>query len=291
MGDPSPGPSMLPRSFLLLALLLASLRADAGTPVREAPVRVFAASSLTNALEELATQWQRRGHPRPVLALGASSTLARQVEAGAPADLFVSADRSWMDHLQARGRIDPATREELLGNTLVLVAPAGRGFSATMRPGFAIGAAFRGRLCAGEPGIVPAGVYAKQALEALGWWPALQGRIVGTDDVRTALSFVERGECGAGIVYASDARMSGRVEVVATFPAGTHAPIVYPFALTRRARPEAGPFLRYLRTPEAAAVFRRHGFDVLPRRGAPAPGQRGGAPGQGTPGADGDGGP
>jgi molybdate transport system substrate-binding protein len=247
----------------LLFVLLLCGHAQASERAREAPVRVFAASSLTNALEEIATQWQRAGHSMPVLAFGASSTLAKQVEAGAPADLFASADRKWMDYLNERNRTDRASRVDLLGNTLVLIAPKGRRFNAKMQPGFRIADAFKGRLCTGEPDVVPAGIYARQALEKLGWWKPLQPRIVGADDVRTALAFVERGECGAGIVYASDARISSKVEVLATFPADTHAPIVYPFVLVKNARPEAAAFLHHLRTPEAGAVFRRHGFTVL----------------------------
>lgn len=253
---------------LLFALLLCG-HAQASEHAREAPIRVFAAASLTNALEEIATQWQRMGHPRPVLAFGASSTLAKQVEAGAPADVFASADRAWMGYLDARGRIDRASRIELLGNTLVLIAPKQRAFGVKMQPGFRIADAFKGRLCMGEPDVVPSGIYAKQALAKLGWWQGLEPRIVGTDDVRTALAFVERAECGAGIVYATDARISRKVDVIATFPASTHAPIVYPFALTRNARPQAAAFLRQLRTPAAAAIFARHGFTVLaekPRR-------------------------
>ena len=250
------------RLVLLLALLLCGSPQAAGR-VAEAPARIFAAASLTNALEEIATQWQRAGHPRPVLAFGASSTLAKQVDAGAPADLFASADRRWMAYLEARNRTDRASRIDLLGNTLVLIAPKGHRFDAKMQAGFRIADAFKGKLCTGEPGVVPVGIYAKQALEKLGWWKSLQPRVVGTDDVRTALAFVERGECGAGIVYASDARISNKVEVVAMFPANTHAPIVYPFALVKNARPEAVAFLHYLRTPQAAAVFRRHGFTVL----------------------------
>jgi molybdate transport system substrate-binding protein len=226
-------------------------------------VRIFAAASLTNALNDIAAQWQRTGHPAPVLAFGASSALAKQVEAGAPADVFASADLKWMDYVDQRGRIDHVSRDNLLGNTLVLIAPKGRRFHARLQPDFGIAEAFSGKLCTGEPGVVPVGVYAKEALEKLGWWQPLQGRIVGADDVRTALTFVERGECGAGIVYATDARFSDKVEVIATFPAGAHAPIVYPFALVTNARPEAGAFLRYLRTPQAMAIFRRHGFTVL----------------------------
>jgi molybdate transport system substrate-binding protein len=248
---------------LLAIFLLLSFQARAGQPVREAPVRVFAAASLTDALNDVATHWQRLGHPAPSLAFSASSALAKQIEAGAPADVYASADLKWMDYLDQRGRIERATRTNLLGNSLVLIAPRGKGFKAKMEPGFRIAEAFAGKLCTGEPGVVPVGIYAKQSLEKMGWWPSLQGRIVGTDDVRTALAFVERGECGAGIVYATDARISGRVETVAAFPPATHAPIVYPFALVANARPEAQAFLRYLRTPQAAAIFKRHGFTVL----------------------------
>lgn len=248
---------------LLFGLLLSCGPLYAAGTATEAPVRVFAAASLTDALNDAAAHWRRAGHPQPSLAFGASSTLAKQVDAGAPADLFASADRQWMDYLARRGRIDSATRTDLLGNTLVLIAPRSKPFTARMRPDFRIAAAFHGKLCTGEPDVVPAGIYAKQALEQLGWLTTLQGRLVGTDDVRTALAFVERGECGAGIVYATDARISGAVVVVAPFPAQTHAPIVYPFALTKHARREARAFLRFLRTPQAAAIFRRHGFTVL----------------------------
>jgi molybdate transport system substrate-binding protein len=237
------------------ALLLAAAGAQAADAVR-----VFAAASLTNALDAIGAQWQRAGNPPPSLACGASSALAKQVEAGAPADVFASADLAWMDYLEARGRIDGASRVDLLGNTLVLIVPRGRPFAVEMKAGFDLGHAFAGRLCTGEPGVVPAGTYARQALESLGWWSALSGRIVGTEDVRTALAFVERGECPLGIVYATDAAISEKVEVLARFPEETHQRIVYPFALVRGARPEARAFLEYLESPEAAATFTRYGF-------------------------------
>ena len=242
--------------------MLVMASAFAAPAFAEEPVRVFAAASLTNALEELATQWQAAGHPRPVLAFGASSALAKQVEAGAPADVFASADRKWMDYVGKTGRLAPDSRVDLLGNTLVLIAPRGRAFKARMHKDFNLAGAFKGKLCTGEPGVVPVGIYAREALESLGWWAPLQGRIVGTDDVRTALAFVERGECGAGIVYATDARITQKVQVVGSFPASSHAPIVYPFAATRDARPQTGAFLAFLRSPAAAKVFRRHGFYV-----------------------------
>lgn len=245
----------------LLALLLLAFAPAAHAAE---PVRVFAAASLTGVLTEVATLWTQAGHPAPSLAFGGSSGLARQVEAGAPADLFVSADMQWMDHVAARGRIVPASRAEWLGNSLVLVVPQGRRFRVELRRGFDLPGAFTGKLCTGEPGVVPVGIYAQQALRHFGWWPALQGRIVGTEDVRTALAFVARGECPLGIVYATDAVGTAGVEVLATFPAASHTRITYSFALLKGARPGAAAFLRFLReSPAAAAVFQRHGFRRL----------------------------
>jgi molybdate transport system substrate-binding protein len=246
------------RAVWMLAVMGLSLWL--GVARAEEPARVFAAASLTSALDEAASAWHARGHPRAVIAYGGSSTLARQIEAGAPVDLFASADRAWMDYLDQRGRLAPETRIDLLGNALVLIAPRDARFAVSMTPAFDFAAAFKGKLCTGEPGVVPVGNYARQALSSLGWWSAIESRIVGTDDVRAALSFVERGECAAGIVYATDARISDRVEVLATFPASAHRAIVYPFALTREARPEARALLMFLRGDEARAIFARHGF-------------------------------
>lgn len=255
-------PSPRARRALALLLLLSLATARAGEPVR-----VFAAASLAPALTEIAGHWQRAGHPAPVLAFGGSAALAKQVAAGAPADLFASADRRWMDYLDERRRLVAGSRREWLTNTLVLIAPRGRGFALTLVPGVNLGAAFAGKLCTGEPAAVPAGAYAREALQALGAWGSVQARLVGTDDVRTALAFVERGECGAGIVYATDAAGSDRVQTVASFPAGTHAPIVYPFAQVVGGRPQARAFLDYLQqAPEAASVFARLGFRRLEGR-------------------------
>ena len=228
-------------------------------------VRVYAAASLTNALNDILAEWAKEGHPQPKLVLAASSTLAKQIEAGAPADIFASADLKWMDYLDERHEVVTSSRTNLLGNTLVLIAPKGKRFDVQMQPDFAIEQAFSTKLCMGEPASVPSGIYGKQALESLGWWPRLQNRVVGTDDVRTALAFVERGECALGIVYATDAAISDRVEVLAPFPANSHDPIVYPFALLEGAAPEARAFLDYLGTARAQAVFRKCGFELLKR--------------------------
>jgi molybdate transport system substrate-binding protein len=245
--------------FCLLGLLALSTAVCA-----EQPVRVFAAASLTNALNDIGAEWQKAGHPKPSLAYSSSSILAKQIEAGAPADVFASADLAWMDYLDQRGWIVANTRANLLGNELVLIVPKGKQFPVRMKAGFDIAAAFDGKLCTGEPGVVPVGIYAKQSLESLGWWQPLQGRIVGTDDVRTALAFVERGECPLGIVYATDAKISDKVEVLDRFPDNSHKPIVYPFASVKNARPEAKAFLRFLQSsPIAAGIFEHYGFTRL----------------------------
>jgi molybdate transport system substrate-binding protein len=251
---------LLPRLLATSGLLLASNLLYA-----EEAVRVYAAASLTSALGDIAAQWRQAGHPAPSLVFGASSTLAKQIEAGAPADVFASADLSWMDYLDTRNRINSKSRVNLLGNELVLVVPKGHRFPITMAAGFDLSGAFSGKLCTGEPGVVPVGVYARQSLEAFGWWAPLAGRIVGTDDVRTALVFVERGECPAGIVYATDAAISDKVEILARFPPESHRPILYPFAIVRNARPEAQAFMDHLaHSPDAAAAFTHYGFSLKP---------------------------
>ncbi len=247
------------RFFVLVAMFALS-------PIlcAESAIRVFAAASLTNALNDVAVQWQKEGHPKPSMVFAGSAALAKQIEAGAPADVFASADLVWMDYLDQRGSIQPDTRTNLLGNELVLIVPKGKRFPVQMKHGFDFAGAFDGKLCTGEPDSVPVGIYAKQSLENLGWWKPLQGRIAGTDDVRTALAFVARDECPVGIVYATDAKISDKVEVLERFPENSHKPIVYPFAAVKNARPEAQAFLNYLQTsPSAAAVFDRYGFTRL----------------------------
>ena len=246
-------------AVLLLALPIPSLHA-------EDAVRVYAAASLTNAIGEVSEAWFHAGHPRPTQVFAASSALAKQIEHGAPADVFASADRKWMDHLAQRKRIDPKSRVDLLGNELVLITPMGRGFPVTLDAAFDLPGAFEGKLCTGGPDVVPVGTYARQALTSYGWWTALAPRVVGTDDVRTALAFVERGECPLGIVYATDAAISSKVEIIGRFPAGSHDPVVYPFALVAGAGLQAGPYLDYLRSDAAQQIFRRHGFTPAPPR-------------------------
>lgn len=247
----------LPAAFLLLLLSISTARAAD-------VVRVYAATSLTNAIGEISDAWSRAGHPKPTQVFAASSALAKQIENGAPADVFASADRKWMDYLAQRKKIDPATRLDLLGNELVLIAPKDRGFAVTMDKRFDLPGAYAGKLCTGEPDVVPVGTYAKQALNSYGWWTALAPRVVGTDDVRTALAFVERGECPLGIVYATDAAISTKVAIIGRFPPGTHDPIVYPFAIVAGAGSQSGAYLEFLRSDAAQQIFRKHGFTPAP---------------------------
>lgn len=231
--------------------------------VQAADVTVYAAASLSNAFKDIATSWKsshKDDEIRPSFA--ASSTLAKQIEAGAPADIFASADKKWMDYLVERRLIEKASRRDLLGNTLVLITPADKPVKVSMQKG-AAAPHFDGKLCMGEPGSVPAGIYGKQALQSLGWWPVLEKRVVASEDVRTALAFVERAECPLGIVYETDAKISSKVVIAARFPAGSHERVVYPLALLPKASAKAKDFFNYLQSAEAAAVFQRYGFTVL----------------------------
>lgn len=230
------------------------------------PVTVFAAASLKNALEEIAGPFTARTGIPVRFSFAASSALARQIEAGAPADLFASADLEWMDYLTERRQIAPGTRVDLLGNRLVVVAPADSAVRDLPLTADAIRAAVgTGRIATGEVTSVPVGRYAKAALERLGLWAEVQPRLAQAENVRAALAFVSRGEAPLGIVYETDARADPRVRVVAAFPADSHAPIVYPFAATAQARQAEGArrFLAHLSGREARAVFEAQGFTML----------------------------
>jgi len=247
-------------------LALPTSLAPMGRARAEAPVTVFAAASLTDALRSLATEWQGRGHPAPRLSFAASSALARQIEQGAPADLFMSADEPWADYLQQRNLLVDATRRSPIGNALVLVAPAGaaRPVTLTRQTDLAALLGAGGRIATGDPAHVPVGRYAQAALTWMGQWEAIAPRLARADNVRSALLLVERGEAPYGIVYATDAAIGPGIRVVGTFPAESHPPITYPFALTRRAEgnAEARALLAFLVGPEAAPAWRRFGFSI-----------------------------
>jgi molybdate transport system substrate-binding protein len=242
----------------LLLVLAVALFAVTG---KAQPLTVFAAASLKDALDAIAAAYAAQHPPRPVIAYAASSALARQIESGAPADVFISADQAWMDYLAQKNLIVRTSRRDLVRNQLVLVAPAREPVILAPAPGFALGAALHGgRLALADPRVVPAGRYAKAALEKLGVWNDVAGRIAPAENVRAALALVARGEAPLGIVYATDARAEPRVMVAGTFPADSHPPIVYPAALVKGARPDAARFVAFLGSDAARAIFLRQGF-------------------------------
>lgn len=258
----------IPAIGLGLALGLSS------APARAGEVTIFAAASTKDAVEDLARRYMAAGGDPVRTVFAASSTLAKQIVQGAPADIFLSANPAWMDYLAAHDALDPGSRVDLLGNVLVLIVPRAGDTAAddlgdlsAARLADLLQAQHLGDrpLAIADPGHVPAGIYAKAALEAFGLWQGLAERAVRTADVRAALALVDRGEAAAGIVYATDAAISARVRIVGRFPAGSHPPIVYPLALIAgRASASARRFYEHLRSAEAAAVFRAHGFLVPP---------------------------
>jgi molybdate transport system substrate-binding protein len=256
-----------------MVMSLAKLRAvaicltlliPAGAARAAEKITVFAAASLTDALNAIDEDYTKRAGQAVTASFAASSTLARQIEAGAPAQVFVSADAKWMDYLAGKQLIVSASRVDLLGNRLALIAPSdspsgpvavglGLDWDRLLGPD--------GRLAVGDPAHVPAGLYARDALERLGQWQHLAPRLARADDVRGALALVERGDAPLGIVYVTDARISPRVKILGVFPDSSHAPIVYPAALVAgTSSPAAEAYLRYLRGPAARAVFARYGF-------------------------------
>lgn len=239
--------------FAIFALIATPLAA-------QEQARVYAASSLTEAITDVADAYAKAGHPRPVLVFASSSALARQVERGAPAGVFVSADLEWADWLAERKLIEPRSRRMIARNRLVVVVPADRARRERIAPGFDIAAIGGGRWVTGDPAAVPVGRYAEAALEKLGAWTRAEPKLVRAENVRAALSLVERGDIGAGIVYATDARASGKVAVAAVFPASSHPPIVYPAALTVGADAEARAFHRFLTSRAARALLAKRGF-------------------------------
>jgi len=248
----------------LFCRLLASLALLVTMPAlaQEKGPLVLAAASLQESLTDAANVWTAKKHPRPILSFAASSALARQIGAGAPADLFISADEPWMDDVAAKGLIRPGTRTSFLANTLVLVAPASSRVALTIRRGFPLARALgNSRLAMADPDAVPAGKYGKAALTALGVWAQVDAKVARAENVRAALALVERGETPLGIVYATDAKASKGARVVGIFPAASHPPITYPIALlTTATSRDAEPFRRFLVSREGKAIFARYGF-------------------------------
>jgi molybdate transport system substrate-binding protein len=246
------------------ATLAALLLVAAPLVASAADVTVFAAASLTNALQKVSDSYKAKTGQTVAMSFAASSVLAKQIEASGGSDMFVSADKDWMDYLDNKGLIAHETRKNLLGSHLVLIAPAASSIKVMIAPHFDLsGALGGGRLSVADPDSVPAGKYAKAALTTLGIWSMVADHLVIAENVRVALAYVARGEAPLGIVYTTDAMADPKVKIVDTFPDNTHQPIVYPVALTRDAKPAAKAFLDYLGGPEAAAIFSKAGFNVL----------------------------
>ena len=226
---------------------------------------VFAAASTAGALERVAKVFFDRGLGAASVSYASSSTLAKQIVNGAPADVFLSASSAWMDYVSRRGAIDQSTRFDLLGNSLLLVAPRDSRFSARMEAGFPLAKALgRGHLAMGDPDHVPVGIYGKAALEALGMWKSVKGRVARAANARAALALIERGEVAAGIVYRSDIKNRDRVRVVAVLPPESHPPIKYPLAVVAgREKPETTAFINFLKSKDAFDIFAEFGFSVI----------------------------
>jgi len=251
--------------FLIVLVALFVLFQAAGALA--ADVTVFAAASLTDSLNDVGTAWKQKTGHSTVFAFAASSTLAKQIEASAYADVFISADTQWMDYLDEAALIRRDTRTDLLGNHLVLIAPKTSRIELKIAPRFQLAAALGdGRLAVADPDSVPAGIYARTALTNLGVWNSVADHLARGENVRAALAYVSRGEAPLGIVYTTDAMADPAVRIVGTFPENTHPPIVYLVALTKEAKPLAGDFLAFLRGPEASTIFAKAGFAVLAER-------------------------
>jgi molybdate transport system substrate-binding protein len=251
----------------LIRILLSALAAVwLASAAQAAPVTVFAAASLKNALDEVGAEYAKAGREAR-FSYAASSAIARQIEQGAPADVFVSADTDWMDYLAQRSLVVAASRRDLLTNRLALIAPADSKVSLRIARGMPLARVLGGgRLAVAGPD-VPAGKYARASLTALGVWDGVAGQLAQAENVRTALQYVARGEAPLGIVYDTDAKVEPKVRIVGLFPEGTHPKIVYPAAVVANSKnPDAARFLAFMSGPKAAVVFRKYGFTVLPPR-------------------------
>ena len=248
-------------AIVLIFALLATLPAQ----TQDKTVTVFAAASMKNAIDNINAAFTKATGVRVVASLAASSVLAKQIEQTAPADVFASADLEWMDYVEQKKLIKGGTRVNLLGNKLVLIAPKDSKIGdVTIGQGFDLAKlAGDGRIAVADVRAVPAGKYAKAALEKLGGWAAAEPKLASAENVRAALALVGRGEAPLGIVYETDAKVEKNVKIVGYFPEDSHPPITYPVALTANARPEAAQYLAFLRSGVAKAVFETYGFTFL----------------------------
>ena len=252
-------------SALFVAFVILAGAALSPAAAQDKTITVFAAASMKNALDEIDAAYTARTGVKFSVSYAASSVLAKQIEQGAPADVFVSADTDWMDYAIAKKTINGASRVNLLGNSIVLIAPKeSKVDNVTIAPGFDLAKlAGDGRIATGDVKSVPAGKYAKAALEKLGAWQAVEPKFAMAESVRAALTLVARGEAALGIVYATDAKVEPGVKVVGTFPAESHPAIVYPVAATTTARPETNDYLAFLRSTAAKTILEKYGFKFL----------------------------
>ncbi|MBN7806071.1 molybdate ABC transporter substrate-binding protein [Agrobacterium rosae] len=251
-----------------LAAIIGSVVATLGlsAPVfAQDEVTIFAAASMKNALDAANAEWAKETSNEATVSYAASSALAKQIEAGAPADLFISADLAWMDYVAGKKLIKDDTRTNLLGNRLVLVAPADKAKPVDIKQGFDLAKLVGdGKLAMGAVDSVPAGKYGKSALEKLGVWSSVEGKVAGAESVRAALVLVSRGEAPYGIVYQTDAAADQGVKIVGTFPQDSHEPIIYPVAILSESKsPAAAAYLEFLKSAKAAPFFEKQGFTIL----------------------------
>ena len=258
---------MLRISGLFAAFVMLASTSIAPAVAEDKTITVFAAASMKNALDEIDAAYTAKTGVKITASYAASSALAKQIEQGAPADVFVSADTDWMDYAISRKTINEPSRVNLLGNSIVLIAPKdSRIDNVTIAQGFDLAKlAGDGRIATGDVKSVPVGKYAKAALDKLGAWQAAEAKFAMADSVRAALTLVARNEAVLGIVYSTDAKVEPGVKIVGTFPADSHPAIIYPVAATATAKPEAADYLAYLRSPAARAVLEKYGFVYLIR--------------------------
>lgn len=252
-------------SKVLIILLLFTAGGPRPAQAQEQTLIVFAAASLRNAIDEVNVEFAKASGVRVVVSYAATSALVRQMEQGAPANIFLSADLEWMEYAAQKGLIAPASRIDVLGNRLVLIAPKESPLGTlVIDRGLELGKLVGdGRMATGDVRAVPSGKYAKAALESLALWEHVQGKLAMVENVRAALMLVGRGETPLGVVYATDAQGEPNVKVLGTFPENSHPPIIYPAAATRDAKPAAAQYLIFLRSPAAGRIFERHGFTFL----------------------------
>ena len=254
--------------LVLAALALAtSMSGPASAAAGDKGPLIFAAASMKTALDAIAQSWTAKMGNAPVISYGSSGTLAKQIEEGAPADLFISADLVWMDELDKKGLLKKGTRLKLLGNALVLVQPADGTAQLKLAPKVGLaGAVGDGKIAVCTIASCPAGIYGKEALEHLGIWPAVEPKLAQADNVRAALNLVALGEAKFGIVYATDAKAEPKVKVVDTFPEATHTPIVYPAAVIDTSKnKDAEAFLSFMRSQSATHILTEQGFSIIPK--------------------------